>query len=416
MELTAIVGDQTWQTPAWPLLLSVANAAVSLVLAGLLAALARRGGFGQRNVGTSLAILTPLLVALLCALPFALMPATLLSANKFALELFFVPLCGEVIASGVALCALGLGFAAWLSADRPADPGSNPIPYVPLLLLPVMGALGLGGPAHLLALNAQGALPLLDLDLGPHVHTGLELTAPVLLNDETLHGWYAPPVHVAPTRPGTFAIELRAQRVGLTGTRVVMREAGEDRGSPLFPLADKNTWDLEESVSRHAHYMWFMNGDSTTASTRIHISVEALAQTPLRTWGVSRQDDAGAPTHWIVYNWNGDVLDAATDEPFLTLGPADSPTEDGLRSCTLAVFPGWSCECGTPPPPPRELAKGWENPWTLAGPARCAWNEEPGALRTGFGALLAVVTVGLIIDMGETHHTVLLVQSGKAPS
>ncbi len=415
MDLTAIVGDQTWQTPGWPLLLSVGNAGLSLVLSALLVLMSRQGGLGQRAGGITLAVLTPLLAALACAVPFALVPATLLTENKFALEVFLAPLCGEVAASAVALCALGLGFAAWLHAPHPLDETPNPIPILPLLLFPVLGAIGLGGPAHLLALNAQGPLPELDVQLGPRVHVGTDTILPVLLNDEALHGWYAPPVHVAPKATGPFALELRAERVGLKGTRVVTREAGEDKGSPFLPLAERNSWDLQESVSHKAQYMWFLSSDNTTVSGSIHISVTAGATGPLRTWLVTRRDDGEAPTTWTVYNWNGAVIDAATDTPFLNVAPESAPGEDGLRPCTLKVLDAWSCECGKPPPPPRDLAKGWTDPWLLQGPARCARDEQPGALRTGFGALLAMVTAGLVIDMGDAHHTVVLVRSGVEP-
>ena len=54
MDLTAIVGDQTWQTPGWPLLLSVGNAGLSLVLSALLVLMSRQGGLGQRAGGITL--------------------------------------------------------------------------------------------------------------------------------------------------------------------------------------------------------------------------------------------------------------------------------------------------------------------------------------------------------------------------
>ena len=40
--------------------------------------------------------------------------------------------------------------------------------------VPVIAALGVAGPAHVFALNAQGPLPTLDLAIGPRVHVGVD--------------------------------------------------------------------------------------------------------------------------------------------------------------------------------------------------------------------------------------------------
>ncbi len=406
MLLTAIVGDHTWQTPAWPLLVTLGNAAASVVMAGLLAFLARRGGFGSSNLGIGALLLTPLFAGLACALPFALLPSALLTDSKLPLEVFAGPLFSELGGSAVALCALGFGLAGWLYAER--KPGV-PVPVIPLVLFPVFGAIGLAGPAHVLALDAQGTLPRLDIDLGPRVHVGVDLSVPVLLDDQASRGWFAPPVHVAPREPGTVAVTLRAERVGLVGTRVVTREAGEDSGSALLPLAEGNTWDLQETVARRAQYLWFVDGDHTQDGRRIQLRVTAGPPGPLRTWVVSRRDDDDPPTTTHVYNWNGAILDAATDVPFLDTTAAPGQR---LQPCRLAALSEWTCVCGTPPPPPAGLAAGWKDPWAFPGPASCEWQETPGAVRTGLGALVAMLTVGLVIDMGDARHTAVLARSG----
>lgn len=406
MVLTAIVGDHTWQTPAWPLLVTLANAAACVVMAGLLAFLSRRGGFGSTNLAIGVLLLTPLFAGLACALPFALLPAALLADSKLPLEVFAGPLFSELGGSAVALCALGFGFAGWLYADR--RPGV-PVPVIPLVLFPVFGAVGLAGPAHVLALDAQGALPQLHIDLGPRVHVGVDLSVPVLLDARASRGWFAPPVHVAPRERGTVAITLRAERVGLVGTRVVTREAGEDRGSPLLPLAEGNTWELQETVARHAQYLWFVDGDQAFGGRRIQLRVTAGPPGPLHTWVFSRRDDDDPPTTTRIYNWNGATLDADDNTPFL--GVTDAPGQR-LQPCSLAALSEWTCVCGTPPAPPPDLAKRWQDPWALPGPASCEWQETPGAVRTGIGALVAMLTIGLVIDMGDADHTAVLVRSG----
>ena len=137
-----------------------------------------------------------------------------------------------------------------------------------------------------------------------------------------------------------------------------------------------------------------------------------MASGPLRTWIVTRSDDGTAPTTYIVYAWNGELLDSANDQPFVGVG---EPTEDHLTTCALELFDGWRCECGRPPPPPAGTkgAKGWKEPWEVAGPARCDRTEQPGALRTGIGAFMAMITVGLVIDMGDASHTIVLVHSTR---
>lgn len=414
LDLIAVVGDQTWRTPGWPVGIAVANAGVGVAVGVGLFVHGRFGGLGQREIGIVTAILTPLVAGLACALPFALLPATLLEEEKFAIEAFWVPFAIELAGSGIAILAVLGGLGAWIHAPK----GSVPLPVLPLLLGPVVLALGVAGPAHILALNMQGPLPTLDLDLGPRLHTGTDTTVPVKLDEHAAHGWFAPPVRIAPTVPGTLGIELRAERVGLKGLRVVTREVGEDRGSPLLPLAAGNTWDLEETVHHQAQYLWFVDGDHINAGSHIHIAVEAGSAGPLRTWSVSRTDDAEPAGRWTVYNWNGEVLDLATDQPFVRAG---EPTEDQLTECGLDLFAGWQCACGKPPVPPDKLlgkaaAKGWTNPWDLAGPARCTYVDQPGAVRAGVGAFLAMITVGLVIDMGDAEHTLVLTRSGKEPT
>ncbi len=406
LDLVAIVGDETWRTPGWPVALAVGNAAFAVALAVGLVVHSRFGGLGQRGAAWIVGALTLLLTGLGCAVPFALLPATLLSEQKYAVEVYWAPFAVELGASAVAMLAIGAGVSAWLYAPKT----SVPLPVVPLLLAPVVIALALAGPGHIVALNAAGPLPTMDIALGPRVHVGSDTTIPVTLDDEAASGWLAPPVHVAPTTRGTFAVELKADRVGLSGLRVVTREAGEDRGSPLFPLADGNTWDLAETVMHEAHYLWFLNGNHENPGSTIHIVATAGPDRPLRTWLVSRADDGDPATTWTIYQWNGDLIDQATGQPFLQVG---TDAADHLTGCSLEVLDGWTCACGRPPLPPAGTPKGWKNPWEIEGPARCDKTDSPGAVRTGLGALMALMSVGLIIDMGDATHTVVLTRSGR---
>ncbi len=424
LALTAVVGDQTWQTPGWPVAMAGGNALVAILLAVLLGFHARGGGLGRREAGVLVAAFTPFFAVLVCVLPFALVPGALFSSEKFPLEAFLVPLTAELIASGVAMCAAGIGVGVWCYAARgeagapearkqagaPEAQRKPSLPVVQLLLFPVVMAVALAGPAHVVVLDAAGPLPPLDLELGPRIHVGITTQARVLVNGGAVQGWYARPVLIQPQAAGEFAVELRAERAGLVGVRVVTREAGEDRGDPLLPLAQGNTWELQDHVSRKAQYMWFVDGDTTNPGRAVRLSVDANAETPLRTWRVILAEGSDEPQVWTVYNWNGAVLDTTNDQPFVRGG---EPAGDGLTSCALTPFEGWECACGEPPPPPANLAKGWEKPWDLPGPARCYKQDHPGPVRAGFGALLALVTVGLVIDMGDQTHTLVLVRSGK---
>lgn len=418
LDLIAVVGDQTWRTPGWPVGVAVVNAIVGVAVGLGLLVHGRYGGLGQRELGLVTAILTPLIAGLACGLPFVLLPAALMETAEFAIEAFWVPFAIELAGSGTAIIAVLGGLAAWVHAPKGTANGLVPPgPVLPLLVGPIVLALGVAGPAHILALNLHGPLPTLDLDVGPRLHLGTDTTVPVKLDERTAHGWFAPPVRIAPTTPGTLGIEVRAERVGLKGLRLLTREVGEDQGSPLLPLAKGNSWDLEETVHHEAQYLWFVDGDHTSVGSRVHIAVEPGALGPLRTWTVIRTDDTEPAGRWTVYGWNGEVLDLATDQPFVRAG---EPTDDHLTECGLEVLAGWQCACGTPPAPPDGLLgddkpTAWASPWEIAGPARCTRRDQPGAVRAGVGAFLAMITVGLVVDMGDASRTLILTRSSKEP-
>ena len=407
LDLVAVVGDETWCTPGWPVAVAGMNAVAGVALGVGLAVHSRWGGLGHRLGAALCAALTFMGVGVIGAVPLLFLPVTLLPGATFAIEAFRAPLVAEFIASLVAMFAVGAGLTAWLYAPR----GTPGLPVVPLLAAPVVAALGLAGPAHVVAMNAVGPLPTMDLDLGPRLHLGADATVAVRLDDAAADGWFAPPVHVKATATGPMLIELSAERVGLRGVREVTREVGMDRGSPLFPLAAGNAWDLQETVHHDAQYLWFINGDSASQGVHTHLWVTEGAAGPLHTWQVWRSDDGGPATTWTVYAWNGQILDAADDQPFLTTGQG---TEDHLTECAVRAFEGWQCACGRPPDPPKS-EHAWRSPWALEGPARCSRTEEPGAVRSVFGALMVALTAGLVIDMGDASHTMILTRSGVAP-
>lgn len=395
LDQVATLGDTTWTTPGWPAAVGVVAVlvALGLVVASMVTP-ASGGGRPWVAVGVGVAGIFAGLGAV-CAPAFVALaqPGGWTTGDAFGALLVADTLCGAAV-----VVLLGLATAVWLGRARAGDP-----PWIRLgLAVPALsGALFTLG--HAVWLLGVGPLPDLTVDLPPRVHVGRAVDLEVGLADA--RGWDAPPVRVLAGSPGPVTVPLTARRFGVSGTRVVTTEAGEDRFDPAVALAVGHTWTFVETTSWRSQYLWVLPSREQVTGARTTVRVTGAREVPgLRVYDVAVEGEGSAST-LAVYAWNGAAMVLpAEGEPTPFLALQGSVAEDGTVSCSYAPFPAAGCACYRSAP---------GGPVSLPGPVRCSWTSG-SAISTGVSAFLAVVTLGLVLEDPDRSHVVDLVSSGPA--
>ena len=422
----------TWTLPLWVSVLGV----LICLIAGVIAAVqAERGA----KVWLLPLALTPVLAVMLLGL--ALGPAWLAKVYGAGLELpnGAGPMPGRVFRS-----LIGGELAAWAAAVGAVTLGMGLRsllggPWRPQLALPplAMAAFGLllasAGPVHAGFLLSWGPLPTLHGADGARVHVGrsLDLT-PQLGGTSHPERCEARPLIFAPEQPGEAVLSLQAH-CGLLGVqRGTSASGGQDQGPEGFPLAVGNGWVWRHIREWHNQMLWFFPERGRHEGPDLHLRVAGSTQQgPLATWTLQEWTEGGEVLEHQIYQWDGQLLavhdGVPSEQVFFQLEtpeaaaelPAQAEGNEGqaagneaqaegspappTQACSLSVFPNASCRC--------LLAPHAEA--TLAGPSLCQPRRGAGDdLRAIGSALLAVMTIGLVIvDPDENPHWVL-VRSG----
>lgn len=395
LDQVATLGDTTWTTPGWPAAVGGVGVlgALGLVVASLVAPGSGGGrpwiavGVGVAGIFAGLcALFAPVLVALA-------QPRGWTTGDAFGALLVAEALCGAA-----AVVLLGLAAAVWLARA----PGGDP-PWIRLgLAVPALSA-ALFTLGHAVWLLGVGPLPELVADLPARVHVGRALDLEVSLLGANVLGWEAPPVRIMAAAPGPVTVPLTTRRFGVSGTRVVTTEAGEDRFDPAVALAVGHAWTFVETTSWRSQYLWVLPSREQVTGERTTVRVTGTREVPgLRVYDVAVEGEGSAST-LAVYAWNGAVMVLpAEGEPYPFLALQEGAAEDGTVPCSYAPFPSAGCAC-------YRTAPG--GPVSLPGPVRCSWTSG-SAISTGVSAFLAVVTLGLVLEDPDRSHVVDLVSSG----
>lgn len=407
----------TWALPLWVAVVGV----LLCIAAGVLAAVqAERGG---KPWLLPLALLPVLAVALLALGLGSPWLARLYGAGVMPGEgggpmpwwVFRRLMAGELAAwcAAVGAAGLGLGLRCLLGglwrpqADLP-----------PLAVAGVGLLLALAGPAHAGFLLSWGPLPTLQGTEGARVHVGHSLDLqPEITGTAHPERCEPRPLVFGPTEPGEAELLLQAH-CGLLGVeRGTWALAGEDRGPAGFPLAVGHGWTWRHVREWHNQMLWFFPEHGRHEGPDLHLRVQVSNDAgPLHSWTLSEWTEGGESLEHQVYAWDGALLAVVeglpTDQVFFQLDSAEAAEAEDLETasdeppsqgCSFGVFPRSSCQCLLDP----------HGEAALPGPSLCAPRRGAGDdLRAIGSALLAVMTIGLVIvDPDENPHWVL-VRSG----
>lgn len=407
MTWTATLGDVTFAVAGAPTTVGLAPLGLALLVLVATGLVGR--GLGKPALGLWILVGAAMASGLAVALPFALWAAQGGSAAEtLGSALFHGALLREVAAAVGAVGVVGVSAAIWAAAP----PGEGaPAARAAFASLALAGA-GLGI-AHACWVLALGPFPVPEAEVPAFVHVGQRVEVPVTDPQGHDGGWTLAPVTLAPNAPGAATVPMRAERFGASVTRAAAYEAGEDRLDPLWPLAVGRQWRFVQSTSWHSHYLWFVSAPAEVEGPQLTLTVASeRVERGLHTLVVTLEEDGATegqePPRWEVFGWNGETVWIDEDgAPARFLGhEGEAPAEDGSVSCSVQPLAEWSCRC---------LPTAPGGPLSLPGPARCEVDRGGvgSALLSGF---VAIVTVGLVLEDPNRHHTLELISSGEAGS
>jgi hypothetical protein len=275
MEWSSTIGDTTYATAAWPLVLAALAAVCALVLAVWQHGALR--GAGPSVPRPALGTPAALCLAFLFCAPmlhgaFALFQAVRFwSASRVAWSIF-----GALFALGL-FCAFTAGVTAVVILARHArhqpSPATAAIPALALSLF----ALGWTGLAHATLLVALGPFPGIAVERAPWVHRGQPCTLTPALE------WYSdhpegaetayrvsPQQSVDTSALGAQTLDISAHRFALSMRNHVTVLVREELGDPAFPLGVGNRWRYAYTRSRRDS-LW-VNPSETTDTLVLEIA------------------------------------------------------------------------------------------------------------------------------------------------
>jgi hypothetical protein len=196
-------------------------------------------------------------------------------------------------------------------------------------------------------------------------------------------GWTIVPHVVRAEHAGSLDAPIEVARPYVHEVRTITMEAGEDRPSPVVPLAVGNTWRYDLVSRTDRENLWKMHSEKVEGTAKIDVSVSGESrENGLHFWKlhVVYPGPGGAPneTTFDVYGWNGETrvrgsAIASKGDPLLVSGSA---------SCEVAFLPEYVCACDAKPA------------FALDGPTHCR-HDATSKVGTAFEAFATLLTLGL---------------------
>lgn len=224
---------------------------------------------------------------------------------------------------------------------------------------------------------------------------------------DDLEGWRIPEAPVHGEVVGEQSIEVVAERPGIrVSTTAGPFRVAQDRGDPRLSVAPGHRWVYQGSTRDSVHVLLFL-GSTTVVEDEDPVEVRVgqrreeagLSVLPISVRMGAEEEElllAGVDGSWMALDEDRRLRPAFEWE---ALDPELDYAEGIAGRCSVGWLPGFSCHCSDAALDDRRV---------LPGPVGCSRSQGSG-LGT---ALLAVFTLGMVIDTPASRHLVLVESGG----